>query len=155
MDVKCLIVLFGSTGRIGKALLNFLAPEHSVSCLHFVPGTLAALLLPAERIVFVLAVPSSVAEQIVLEIEKTGKNVMIVDCSGFVKVSRPHLHAFDVLDSSFATKSTKMMIGNAGCVASAVIETVKQLPVLGPISVVATGVCVFFFACCVVMLTTT
>ncbi len=150
------VVLFGATGRIGSSIFRLLENLDGLKLEHFVPGCVESVVdsSDATNVLFILAVPWNVAQEMVTEIEaleRREKRIVVLDCSGFVKRSRLHSYA---LDDSFCMEPNKnlLFVGNAGCIASACIQTLHDLQFVdgtAGISVVATGSVVFvwMFAC--------
>jgi hypothetical protein len=153
MECKYRIVLFGASGRIGSAIDCFLTEERNVEKMSFSSGATVEIFrsCSAEQVlVLVLAVPFEVAKQIVEEVETTfassecSLSVVVLDCSGFVKMNRPHVHGLTMLTSISKGIS---FVGNPGCVSGAVIEMCQILPIdkSEGLSIVATGICVVIF----------
>lgn len=138
-------IIFGSDGRIGAAITHFMEGKHALRCLRYEEGMIAGLIDDGPCVI-VAAVPWEVAERMVLEVEACvhashGSDVVVLDCSGFVKSSRAnHRHVLSADRGVLGRGLT--LFGNAGCIASATIETIKELPSIDAsygIAVVATG----------------
>jgi hypothetical protein len=98
----------------------------------------AAALVGADPCAVVLAVPAAAARVLLAKLEALeGRDIVVLDCSGVVK-QQPG-HTYNALPEGREMRLRK--VGNPGCIASAVLDGIRDLPVdcSVPLAIVATG----------------
>lgn len=130
------VLLFGASGRIGSSILQLVPECEAVGAT--AEGVDVAALVGAGPCAVVLAVPAAAARVLLAKLEALqGRDVLVLDCSGVAKQREDHL--YNTVPAG--PEARVRIVGNPGCIASAVLDGLRELPVdrAAPLSVVATG----------------